>query len=82
MNTEIPRRVLAKDHYRLLYQTELEEEAEWLERGAIDKTNSIEMLLNRNNIRPKTILELGCGVSAVLLECQRRNIAKKYIGVE
>jgi len=82
LNTEISRRVLAKDHYRHLYQTDLEEEAEWLGRGAIDKTNSIEMLLNRNNIRPKTILELGCGVGAVLFECQRRNIAKKYIGVE
>ncbi len=82
MNLKKSSEMLGKDHYRLLYQTELEAEAEWLRRGAIEKVNSIEMLLNRNRLKPKTILELGCGVGAVITECQRRSLATKYIGVD
>jgi len=82
MNLKKSSEMLGKDHYRLLYQTELEEEAEWLRRGAAEKANSIEILLNRNTIKPKTILELGCGVGAVTTECQRRSLATKYIGVD
>jgi 2-polyprenyl-3-methyl-5-hydroxy-6-metoxy-1,4-benzoquinol methylase len=71
-----------KDHFRLLYQNELDAEAEWLRRTAAEKVNSIEILLERRSIRPKTILELGCGIGAVITECQRRSLAKKYIGVD
>ena len=71
-----------KDHYRLLYQTELEQEAEWLRRGAVEKVNSIEELLRRHDIKPRKLLELGCGVGAVIAECQRRNLAASYAGVD
>lgn len=74
--------MLGKDHYRLLYQTELEKEAEWLRLTAVEKVNSIERLLKRNKIRPKNMLELGCGVGAVIKECQRRSLAMKYMGVD
>lgn len=74
--------MLGKNHYRILYQTELEKEAEWLRRGAAEKVNSIEILLNRNTIKPKTIIELGCGVGAVITECQCRSLATKYIAVD
>jgi SAM-dependent methyltransferase len=82
MNLKKSSAILGRDHYRRLYQTQLEEEAEWLWRGAAEKVNSIEILLHRNKIKPKIILELGCGVGAVITGCQRRNIAKKYIGVD
>lgn len=71
-----------KDHYRLLYQTELEQEAEWLRRGAVEKVNSIEDLLTRNGIKPRKLLELGCGTGAVIAECQRRDLAVSYVGVD
>jgi len=71
-----------KEHYRLLYQTELEQEAEWLRRGAVEKVNSIEDLLRRNGIRPRKLVELGCGTGAVIAECQRRNLAAGYVGVD
>lgn len=71
-----------KDHFRLLYQTELEQEAEWLRRGAVEKVNSIEDLLRRNGIKPRKLLELGCGTGAVIAECQRRNLAASYVGVD
>jgi SAM-dependent methyltransferase len=74
--------MLGKDHYRLLYQTDLEKEAEWLKYGAVEKVNSIQELLKRNRIKPKSIIELGCGVGAVITECQRRNLATRYTGVE
>lgn len=74
--------ISGKDHYRKLYQNELELEAEWLRRGAVEKVNSIEKLLKRNRIIPKTILELGCGTGAVIQECQRRNLGTKYLAVD
>jgi SAM-dependent methyltransferase len=74
--------ISGKDHYRLLYQNELELEAEWLRRNAVEKVNSIEKLLKRNGIIPKTILELGCGTGAVIQECQRRNLGTKYSAVD
>lgn len=82
MSLEKSYEMLGKDHYHLLYQTELEKESKWLRRGAADKAKSIEKLLKRNNIEPINILELGCGTGAVITECQRRNLAKNYIGVD
>ena len=82
MSLEKSSKILGKDHYRLLYQAELEKEAEWLRRGAVEKVNSIETLLERNNIKPKSFLELGCGVGSVITECKRRSLASRYIGVD
>lgn len=53
-----------------------------MRRGAVEKVNSIEELLKRNNIKPINILELGCGVGAVITQCQCRSLATKYIGID
>ena len=66
-----------RDHNRRLHQTDLEQEAEWLRRGAAEKVNSIEGLLSATGL-----LELGCGVGAVIAECQRRNLAASYCGLD
>lgn len=71
-----------KEHYQQVYQRDLNDQAEWLRRGAREKVNSIERLLKINGIRPKTILELGCGTGAVIMECQRRELAERYIAVD
>lgn len=74
--------VLGKDHFRQLYQTELEQEAEWLRRGAREKVNSIEQFLRAHDLHPRRLVELGCGVGAVITECQRRSLAATYMGVD
>ncbi len=70
------------NRFRVLYQTELEEEAEWQRRGASAKVDSIEELLGRHGIRPMRLLELGCGTGAVIAECRRRNLAAAYAGLD
>jgi SAM-dependent methyltransferase len=71
-----------RDYYQSLYQTGLESEARWLSYGASQKTDSIETLLQRNRIRPQSLLELGCGTGAVILECQRRGLAKEFSAID
>lgn len=71
-----------KEHYLQVYQRDLNDQAEWLRRSAREKVDSIEQLLQSNDIRPKTIMELGCGTGAVILECQRRGLAEHYTAVD
>jgi SAM-dependent methyltransferase len=71
-----------KEYYRLLYRSELDAEAEWLRRGAVEKANSIEQLLRRHAVRPDRILEIGCGTGAVLEECRRRGIGSRYTALD
>ena len=74
--------MLGKDIYLDKYRNELEDEARWLEYGAICKADSVETLLRRHGIQPHTLLELGSGTGAVIRECQRRGLAKEYIAVD
>lgn len=74
--------VSGRDHFAALYRTELEQEALWLRYGAVEKANSVELLLNRNGIRPRTLLELGCGTGAVIAECQRRELATEFTAID
>jgi SAM-dependent methyltransferase len=71
-----------RDFYESLYASGIEQEAEWLRRGASQKVDSIETLLARNSIAPQKILELGCGPGAVIRECRHRALAHRYIGVD
>jgi SAM-dependent methyltransferase len=71
-----------KDFYLKKYRNDLEEEARWLEYGAVVKANSVETLLRRHGIQPRTLLELGSGTGAVIRECQRRGLAEEYIAVD
>jgi SAM-dependent methyltransferase len=71
-----------RDYYEEIYQNELELEAEWLKYGAVDKVNSVEILLNRHAIKPISILELGCGTGAVIAECQRRGLGREFSAID
>ena len=71
-----------RDDYAQKYKGDIQHHAEWLRRGAVHKADSIESLLRRNNIKPQSILELGCGTGAVIGELQRRGIADAYYGVD
>jgi len=74
--------MLGKDIYLDKYRNELEDEARWLEYGAVCKADSVETLLRRHGIQPHTLLELGSGTGAVIRECQRRGLAKEYIAID
>ena len=74
--------MLGKDFYLKKYGNDLEDEARWLEYGAVFKANSVETLLRRHAIQPRTLLELGSGTGAVIRECQRRGLADEYIAVD
>jgi SAM-dependent methyltransferase len=74
--------ISGRDYYKSLYSSELDQEAEWLRRGAENKVDSIQTLLKSRSISPQTILELGCGTGAVICECRRRAVASRYIAVD
>jgi SAM-dependent methyltransferase len=74
--------VSGRDHYDSLYQKQLANEAEWLDRTANHKADSIEYLLRKNGIPCGTMLELGCGTGSVIRECQRRGLSKSFIAVD
>lgn len=74
--------ISGRDYFQLLYHEQVDAEAEWLRRGAIEKANSIERLLRECGIHPNTLLELGCGTGAVILECQKRGLAQRYVAAD
>lgn len=71
-----------RDYYASHYTNALEHQAEWLRRGATKKADSVEILLLRNGITPESILELGCGIGAVISDLQKRGLAQEYYGVD
>jgi SAM-dependent methyltransferase len=71
-----------RDLYAAIYDKDLEAEAQWLRMGATGKSDSVGLLLHRNRIKPKTILELGCGTGEVIKECQRRGYGDKYTAID
>ena len=50
--------------------------------GQYKKADSICRLLNRNGLKPSTVLEVGCGTGAVIAELQRRGVARAYYAVD
>jgi SAM-dependent methyltransferase len=76
------RRVSGRDHFAQIYESDLELEAKWQSYGAIEKVDSIERLLRSTGTHPSTLVELGCGTGAVILECQRRGLADELIAVD
>jgi SAM-dependent methyltransferase len=74
--------VTGRDHYNELYNADLEAEAQWLQYGAEEKVNSVEILLSTNGIQPYSIVELGCGTGALISEMQRRKLAHEFTGVD
>ena len=60
----------------------MELETEWLRHGAVGKVDSVEALLNRQGVKPVTVLELGCGTGGVITECQRRGLGVEFTAVD
>jgi SAM-dependent methyltransferase len=73
--------ITSRENYDELYR-EVEQEAEWLRRGARHKVDSVQHLLERNGIQPRRLLELGCGTGAVIEECRRRAIGREHVAVD
>jgi len=71
-----------RNFYAHLYSDSLEYEAEWLQRTAAQKADSICHLINQQGLNPSNILEVGCGTGAVLYELQKRGISKSYYGID
>ncbi len=71
-----------RDFYSQLYSDSIEKEAEWLKRRSYQTADSICALLERNDLTPSKILEIGCGTGAVIAELQRRGIADSYYAID
>jgi SAM-dependent methyltransferase len=74
--------VSGRDHYNQIYKDQLDAEAEWLRICAKEKARSIQLLLSRNAIKPRTLLELGCGTGAVITECKRLGLASEFHAID
>jgi SAM-dependent methyltransferase len=48
----------------------------------VEKANSVEWLLRRHQLRPRSLWELGCGTGAIISELQRRGVAQEYTAVD
>jgi SAM-dependent methyltransferase len=71
-----------RDHYECPYQRDVAAEDRWLSFGAVQKANSVEMLLRRNAIQVRKMIELGAGTGAAIKECQRRKLAQEYAALD
>jgi SAM-dependent methyltransferase len=71
-----------RDFYAEIYAADLDGQAKWLEYGAKEKADSIDLLTRHAGIKPITLVELGCGTGAVIKECARRNLASRYVAVD
>jgi hypothetical protein len=71
-----------RDHYECTYQRDVAAEDRWLSFGAVQKANSVEMLLRRNAIQVRKMIELGAGTGAVIKECRRRELAQEYTALD
>jgi SAM-dependent methyltransferase len=74
--------MLGRDFYGEIYAADLDGQAKWLEYGAKEKADSIDLLTRHSGIKPISLLELGCGTGAVIKECARRNLASRYVAVD
>lgn len=71
-----------RDFYLRLYASQFEQEAAWLDLTAAPKVRSIRDLLARRRLKPATVLELGCGVGAVIRECRRCGIGASHTAMD
>ncbi len=69
-------------HYQNIYESSLELEAEWLRLGAKSKADSVQALVADLALPLESLCELGCGTGAVLEECVRRRLAKRYFAID
>jgi SAM-dependent methyltransferase len=70
------------DFYLRLYASDFEQEAAWLDATAPVKVRSVRALLARHHLQPASVLELGCGVGAVIRECRRSGIGSSHTAID
>lgn len=68
--------------YEEKYRNHLRWQESWLDFSAANKADSVELLLSRCAIQPRTIIDVGCGTGAVLLELRRRRIGQQFYAVD
>jgi len=73
---------VGRDYYDKVYKRSLDDEAEWLRFGSVEKARSVQILLRQSGLQPRSTLELGCGTGAVILECQRLGIGKEFTAID
>jgi SAM-dependent methyltransferase len=71
-----------RDRFDAIYREDGEAEARWLAYGAVSKVVSLQVVLAQARIRPRSLLELGCGTGAVICECQRRGVAAELTAMD
>ncbi len=68
--------------YKQRYALNFDVEKDWLSFNAVERANSVQALVEKAGLQPDSILDLGCGTGAILRELQRRNIGKRYTGID
>ena len=71
-----------RDQFDAIYRDNVEAEARWLAYGAAAKVASLQAVLAQARLRPRSLLELGCGTGAVICECQRRGVADELTAMD
>lgn len=82
MSRDAPETSSGRDRAVRTYEAAVDLEAEWLRYGAVNKVDSIETLLRDVGEKPMSLVELGCGTGAVIMECQRRGLARELTGID
>ena len=71
-----------RDFYAEKFRTEFDREAEWLRRTAKPKADSIAHLLRSAGLAPESVVEVGAGTGAVLIELRRRGVGTEHFAVD
>lgn len=71
-----------RDRFDAIYRDDVETEARWLAYGAEPKVGSLQEVLAQARLRPRSLLELGCGTGAVIRECQRRGVGDELTAMD
>jgi len=83
MAIELGSGLSGRDHYDGLFRAGLDEEAELSKRSAVDRANSVQILLQESGINSATrLVELGAGTGSVISECRNRGVASSFTAVE
>lgn len=82
MTVELDSSRSGRDHYDAMYRAGLEDEAEWLRRGAAAKADTVAGFVRRHAIAVRHLVELGAGTGAVIRELQRRQVAERLTAID
>jgi 2-polyprenyl-3-methyl-5-hydroxy-6-metoxy-1,4-benzoquinol methylase len=71
-----------RDFFDQIYRNDLQLEAEWLRLTAIPKVRSITTLLRGVRFSPRSLVEVGCGTGAIIMECKRNGLAENFVAID